>query len=151
VDQVFRYKIPALHPVVVHFPVVLVLVATIFVILWAIHNRRSMLVSAVWIQMAAFAAIVGSYLSGQVMAENSEGVPIVDALVGLHEEAAWISMWMAGITLVTAIVVLVRSRRNVSSTETWIRLIVSLLALLTSLGILWTAHIGGTMVWGTLS
>jgi len=155
-DQVFRYEIPVLHPILVHFPVVLVFVAAIFVLLWLLSDRVASLVTGAWILSAAFIMTIGAYLTGEEMEERSEGVPIVDTLVELHEGAALVSMIVIALALLSLVSVFYTQRRDKfssgsqSSSRLWTRIAVFILVLLAVVSIWWTAHIGGTMVWGTV-
>lgn len=152
-DQVFQYHIPLLHPILVHFPVALLIVAASFVALWLVRDRYSLLISAVCIQLIGVVATIGSYLTGEEMKAQSEGVPIIDSLVGLHESAAVLSIWLGSVALTAMAAATFLHRRDLShaGTRLWIRLIVFILAMMALAAISWTAHIGGTMVWGTVS
>lgn len=154
-DQVFRYEIPVLHPILVHFPIVLVILATIFALLWLLRNQVESLLTSAWIQLFALIMAISAYLTGEEMEERSEGVPIVDTLVELHEDAALVSTWLVGFALVALVSAIFFQRRDISTicaqpgSRLWIRVVVFLLVFLALVSIWWTAHIGGTMVWGT--
>lgn len=152
-EQVLRYDIPVIHPIAVHFPFVLALLALGFGLIWLFRDRLQWLVTASYIQMLGFAGAMVAYLSGDTMKEQSEGVPIVDELVHLHEDAALMATWAIGVSFVALLGARYVHRMNTShpGTRLWVRLVVCFLLLLAAVLVVWTAHIGGTMVWGIIS
>ena len=151
-DQVFQYEIPILHPTLVHFPVVLILLAAAFAVVWAVRNSTGALMSAIAIQCAAVLMTTFAYLTGEEMEERGEGVPIVDLLVEIHEQAALFTLILATLTLLSLLVALIMRRRGMihAGSHRPFRILIVLLALVSILAVVWTAHVGGTMVWGTV-
>lgn len=87
------------------------------------------------------------------MEEQSEGTPIVEELGGLHEDMALYTLLATGLTLAGMIALSFWLERRTTLERNppdplWARLIVSFLAFLAAALVAWTAHIGGTMVWG---
>ncbi|MCH8030961.1 MAG: hypothetical protein IIB09_03975, partial [Bacteroidetes bacterium] len=80
-DSVFQYDIPYLHPLVVHFPLVLLLLAGGAAVAYAIRGtavwRRALLILLALGALAAFAA----EQTGKALEESMEGMPILDELV----------------------------------------------------------------------
>jgi uncharacterized membrane protein len=150
-DQVFQYRIPALHPLLVHFPIATVGLAFGAAGLWLLWDRRWMLVAAAVIQSLGWVATLGAFLTGETLEEQSEGVPIVDALVGFHESMAEWSLWVTGLSALLFWVMLRLSGRDVSRSGSalWMRVLGFLVALGAAALIAWVSHIGGVMVWGT--
>ncbi len=151
-DQVFQYEIPVLHPVVVHFPIVLVLLAAVAAVVWLLRDRMAWLVAASYIQAVGLIGSVIAFLSGEALEEQSEGVPIVDELVDLHEEAALVAAWLIGISVAAFLAATYLTRRDTSrpGSPFWLRTLATLLAAAAAVAVAWTAHIGGTMVWGVV-
>ncbi len=151
-EQVLQYRISVLHPIAVHFPVALVLVALLFVGMWLVRDRIHWIVTAIYVQFLGFVGSLFAYYSGEAMEEQNEGVQIVKELVNLHEDTALIAVWLIGASLVAMIATRAYSDRDTTrpGTRLRIRLLVSALALAAALLIAWTAHIGVTMVWGTV-
>jgi uncharacterized membrane protein len=151
-DQVFQYEIPVLHPLLVHFPVVLILLSACFALVWAVRNTNGALLSAVAIQCLAVLATTLSYLTGEEMEERGEGVPIVDMLAGIHEQAALATLILSTLTLIFLLGALFMKRRGMihSGSHRPLRMLIIVLGITSIAAVLWTAHIGGTMVWGTV-
>jgi uncharacterized membrane protein len=151
-DQVFQYEIPVLHPILVHFPVVLILIAAIFGGIWAFRNSTGALLSAVAIQSLAVLMTTFAYLTGEEMEDRGEGVPIVDLLAGIHEQAALSTLILSTSTLAVLLLVLFMKRRGMihRGSHRPLRILLVLLGIASVLAVAWTAHVGGTMVWGTV-
>ncbi|MEQ9105237.1 MAG: DUF2231 domain-containing protein [Rhodothermales bacterium] len=150
-EQVFQYRIPALHPLLVHFPIATVGLALGAAMLWLVWDRRWMLMAAAVLQTLGWLATWGAFLTGEALEEQSEGVPIVDALVEFHESMAEWSLWVIGVSALLFWLMLRASRRDVSrpGSALWMRLVGFLVALGAAALIAWVSHIGGVMVWGT--
>lgn len=95
-----------LHPAVVHFPVVLVMLLPLFAVgaLWAI--RRGARPLQAWGLVVGLAALlmVSSWAAvetGEDQEETVESV-VAESAIHTHEEAAEIFLWLAGGTLLLA-------------------------------------------------
>lgn len=155
-ETVFEYRIPVLHPLVVHFPLSLLLAAALAALVWMFRG------TAFWRRCLLFVLALGApgallaYLSGDAMEAQSEGVPIVDALVGLHEQmglwtgvAAWAALAVLGAFSVRQERLRAAARPGAPPRDPiLVRVLVSLLVFAAAALVAWTAHIGGTMVWG---
>jgi uncharacterized membrane protein len=150
-DAVLDYRIPVLHPLAVHLPVTLLLVAALAALIWMFRGSAFWRRCVLFLMLLSAPAALLAYLTGDVMKERSEGVPIIDELVDLHER-------MALFTLIAASVVAVlvggyaigAERRGGSDLRDSIpaRVAISLLIFLAAALVAWTAHIGATMTWG---
>lgn len=149
-EQVLRYQIPALHPIIVHFPIVLVVLSALAILVWLLRDRLVWLTAGLLVQSFALLGCIAAYLSGEEMERQSEGVPIVDELVHLHEDAALLATWLVGISLAAMMGAHVKSRHDSTrpGSPLWIRLLVVLLLVAAAVFVFWTGRIGGTMVWG---
>lgn len=152
-ESVLQYKIPVLHPLAVHFPIALLLVGAAAALLWMIWGHTFWQRMALMLHALGFAGSLFAYFTGEAMEEQAEGVPMVDELVGLHEQMALYTVIMAGVTTLAFIgTVLYTLWRRPATDRTpepfWIRLALALLAIGTTLLVAWTSHIGSTMVWG---
>lgn len=155
-ETVLQYRIPVLHPLVVHFPLSLLLASALVACVWVVRGtvfwRRCLLL----LMVLGTAGSALAYLTGDAMEEQSEGVPIVDALIDLHEQMGLFTLVAALISLISLAVFSVRQeqlRRNPFRHDPLrdplpVRLMLSLLVFLSAALVAWTAHIGGTMVWG---
>lgn len=145
------YEIPLLHPLVVHFPIAMVLVGTVAVLIWASKP------SAFWYRCATLAFLVGAlaattaYFTGEAAEEAAEDVPIVDQIVGLHERMAIFTLAATLITLLA--LVLTQPRLLSGSTDEpppakAVRFAIGALAVTAAILVSLTSHLGGLMVWG---
>ena len=149
-ETLLQYRIPVWHPLLVHFPIVLVIAACVVSIVWVATNRRPLLLVALGLQLAGLLGGLFAFYSGDVMLEQSEGVQIVDELAGLHESFALASLWVVGFcaTMMAAATWLTDRDMTRVGTALWVRLLIFLLSLAAAALIWTTGHIGGTMVWG---
>ena len=150
------YEIPLWHPLVVHFPIVLILIGAVAVIVWAVSPR------AFWYRAGAFAFVAGTatallaYLTGEAAEDAGEDVPIVDEIVHLHEDMAIYTLAASLLATVAMILVkpalLVLNDASRDSQEpppaVGIRWAIAFLALIAAVLVAWTSHLGGIMVWG---
>lgn len=151
-DQVLQYRIPFIHPIAVHFPIVLVCVGALAVLLWAIVDRPFWRFCSLFLYALGMVGGFVAYFSGDDLKESVEGTPIVEELAGKHEDAALYFLVLTGVTLVGLIAVSIWERyRPITRRITdplFIRIALSICALLSAALVLWVAHLGGTMVWG---
>lgn len=152
-DLVFQYRIPVLHPLAVHFPTALLLTAGLVGLVWMVRGtsfwRRTLLLLLV----LGTAGTAFAYFTGEALEEHVEGSPIVSELVGLHEQMALYTFIGAGgaLLLLLALVVYVERRTTIERDPPdplWPRLLIGLMVLAAAALVAYTAHIGGTMVWG---
>ena len=79
-----------LHPLIVHFPVALLLVAPLFVLLglvWRAH-RRGLFVAALLLMVLGTASAWIAVSTGEAAGKLADRSPEVDAVLGHHEELA---------------------------------------------------------------
>lgn len=158
-DLIAQYEIPYLHPLVVHFPLVLLLLgagaATLYAALGRGVWRRAALVFFVLGTASAWAA----QETGQDLIRDMEGDPIVEQVGERHAQAAeWtvLTSAFAGLVFVGLSLVALRKPPVVEG-ETpprrprerlWGRLLALVPALAAAALVAYTAHLGGIMVWG---
>ena len=168
-DLLSQYEIPFLHPLAVHFPLVLLLLGAGAAVFYLVLGR------AVWRQagLVLFAlGALGAWAAGETghtLYRAVEGDPVVEEVVGTHRQSAEATLWSsAAAAAAFALVSLARlrvrlPRRSAPPAEgapppappvrprrepLWGRLLVLLPALLAAGLVAWTAHLGGIMVWG---
>ena len=159
-DQALQYEIPYLHPLAVHFPLVLLMLAA------AAAGAYAVLGTATWRSAVLLLLLLGTvsaywaHETGPALKEDVEGEPSVERFVASHQAAA---AW----TLRTSVVALlvtgggtlwVRRRRRLRVASgpdgvllkepLGLRLLVLLPALAAAALVAYTAHLGGLMVWG---
>lgn len=152
-DALFQYEIPVLHPLLVHFPLALFLVAGLCAILWSIRGASFWRRATLMLLTIGMVGGIFAYFTGEALEEQVEGTPIVEELVGLHETFALYTLIVAGLGLVMlAGLSLWLERRTTLERDPpdplAPRLIVTFVIVAAAVLVAFTAHIGGTMVWG---
>ncbi|HEX9952319.1 MAG TPA: DUF2231 domain-containing protein [Rubricoccaceae bacterium] len=158
-DLLSQYEIPYLHPLAVHFPLVLLLLAAGVTVLYAAFGRPVWRLAA----LALFAlGTVGAFVArqtGETMEHEMEGDATVEAVLGTHERMADYTMWTAALSALAFGGLSVASRRGRRTGGTrsdgaatreplaW-RLAALVPALVAAALVAWTAHLGGIMAHG---
>ncbi len=150
-ETLFQYEIPVWHPLVVHFPIALILVAALATVVWSVRGTSFWRRCALLLFTLGMGGAVFAYKTGEAMEEQSEGSPIVEELVGWHEDLALYTLVVTGVTLAALAGLswwLERRTTPAPQDPLAARLALALAALAAAVLVAWTAHIGGTMVWG---
>ncbi|PAP78046.1 DUF2231 domain-containing protein [Rubrivirga marina] len=160
-DLIAQYEIPFLHPLAVHFPLVLILLgagaAGLYLVLGRAGWRQAGLILFVLGTVSAWVA----QETGHALENAVEGDPIVEEVVERHEAGAEWTIWTSALAAVAFGVVSAARLRRPKPVEDgeeappprkreplWGRLLVVLPAVLAAALVAWTAHLGGIMVWG---
>ena len=149
-DRVFEFEIPVLHPLAVHFPIVLLLLTAATVAVWLVKDQD------VWLRASAFLASMGAFAaflatrSGETLEDEMRGDPMLELFVDLHEQAADWTVIVAATLSICLLALLFGGRAwpRSTGTPTPLRLFVLLLALAVAGLVVWTGHLGGLMAWG---
>lgn len=149
-ETVFQYRLPVWHPQAVHFPVALLLTAALVALIWVLHNSATWRTMLLVLLLLSFGTGILAFQTGERLLEEVEGTPVVEALVAAHESSAKASLVVSGLAgLALGLYSFARSRRNASVVDPLLVRLIFLAAVLASAALIaWTAHIGGTMVWG---
>lgn len=151
------YDIPTWHPIVVHFPIALLIFGGGLAVLYAATGRDPWrTVTGLAVGLGTLGALVANR-TGEALYEQVEGTPIVEELVGRHETFGEWALWLGiAATLAWGGAMLWR-RRAALGTEArdpeardplGVRLLVAALALAAAVLVALAGHLGGTMVWG---
>ena len=143
-------EIPYWHPVVVHFPIVLLLFGALMVTVYTVVGR------SFWREVALLAFSLGTLgawaavWTGETLHHEVEGTPIVEELVEHHEEFGEWALWLGLATtlLLLGIEVWVQRTKRDTAVPLPLRLGVLVLALAAAVLVARTGHLGGLMVWG---
>jgi uncharacterized membrane protein len=141
-----------LHPLVVHFPIALLLVAPVFIVLGiALRERgRPMLASSLILMVLGTVALFVAVSTGEAAGEFAERLPTAESLVERHEELAETARTLfAALTLIFAawLVIPVLLKRDVGGMLTTSVNIAFLVAYLAASAVLVNAaHEGGRLV-----
>lgn len=147
-----QYEIPYLHPLAVHFPLVLLLLGAAASAGYAVFG------TALWRWIALVLIGLGAVTSiwaeetGEMLEDTVEGEPIATVVLPQHEQGA---EWTVRVSLVTTLALAAlgvwarRQPKRFTPKEPMLgRIGVLLLAGLAAGLVAWTAHLGGIMVWG---
>ena len=150
-DAVFDYRIPVLHPLAVHFPLALLLAAALAALIWMFRGTFFWRNCTAFLVFLNIPATIFAYLTGDTMEERSEGVPIVDDLVDLHEQMGLYTLIASALACAALGALMIHQRVNPAGEKDPIagRVGVALIILTAAALVAWTAHIGATMTWGT--
>ncbi len=147
-DLIQQYDIPYLHPLMVHFPLVLLLLAVAAAALYAALGQPVWRGAALVLFTLGALGAVAARQTGEAMAHDMEGEPVVEAVLPTHERMAEYTMWAAiAAALAYAVLSLAARRRSAPEPLAW-RLAALLPAAAAAALVAWTAHLGGIMVWG---
>ncbi len=160
-DLIAQYEVPYLHPLAVHFPLVLLLLGAAAATLYALLGRGAWRRAALVLFVLGTAGAWVAEETGHELRHAVEGEPVVEQVVGQHEQGA---EWTVAVSALAAFVFvglsLVRLRRPKPPADgeeapppptrepLWGRLLALPPALAAAALVAWTSHLGGIMVWG---
>ena len=148
-EAVSDYVIPVWHPLVVHLPLAALLLAAISAVIWLARPRSHWLQTTTYLALAGAVGAAAGYLTGDAMYQQSEGVPIVEALVGAHKTAGLITLI---VSIVSAAVWLAATMPRKEPADGAIprlwRLGMVALAVAAAAFAVRAGHLGGLMTWG---
>ena len=160
-QQLFQYDIPLWHPVAVHFPPALLVASVGVAALWLVRGTPQWRRCLLFLLLLGAAGTLLAYQTGEAMYAQSQGVPMVELFIDLHESVALYALWAAaGALAVVGALSIWLERRELTERppaadeptplrEPLTARATGLLAtLLAALLVAYTAHIGGVMVWG---
>jgi uncharacterized membrane protein len=95
---------PSLHPLVVHFPIVFLLLAVAFqaVVLWKLQWQQIRWATLIIMGLAFFSALAASTLFHAMIAPNAPKEAL--AIFEEHEKYAQYTLWMSGITFLVKVI-----------------------------------------------
>ncbi|HEX8297660.1 MAG TPA: DUF2231 domain-containing protein [Rubricoccaceae bacterium] len=158
-DLLSQYEIPNLHPLAVHFPLVLLLLAAGVAVLYAAFGRPVWRLAALALFALGTVGTFAAQQTGETMEHEMEGEPIVDAVLGTHERMADYTLWAAIVATVVFGGLSAASRRGrraggtrangLPAPEPLVWRVGALVPALAAAALVaWTSHLGGVMVWG---
>ena len=153
-DLLTQYEIPYLHPLAVHFPLVLLLLAGLAGIVYAMRGTVVWRTSVILFLALGAASAYWAQKTGQTLAEDVRGEPMVEAILETHSQASDWTLWAALGALAVFLVAAFWLRKLPAPTEVgqkdpvFVRIGLAVVALLPAALVAYTAHLGGLMVWG---
>lgn len=168
-EIITQYEIPFLHPLVVHFPLVLILLGAAVAGLYLLFGSRALRVAGLTLFVLATASAWFAQETGPALYRAVEGDPLVEEVIEAHRDGASWTVWTSAFAMLAFGVVSaarLRPRRRPAAAAgegaeapapeprrprrepLWGRLLVAVLAFAAAAFVAWTAHLGGLMVWG---
>ena len=150
-ETAFQYDIPVWHPLLVHFPIALILTGALVVVVWSVRGTTFWRHAALLLFGLGLLGGIAAHQTGEAMEEQVEGTPIVEELVDMHEDAALYTLLVTGAVLLgLAFLSGWQARRPPPPAPDPLvgRLLLLFMALAAAALVAWTGHLGGTMVWG---
>ncbi len=153
IEQVLQYDIPVLHPLAVHFPMALLLAAALSAVLWSVRGTGFWRRCTLWLLTLGMGGALFAYFTGDALEEQVEGTPIVEELVGFHEDMALYTLIVAGVALLALAGLSVWLERRITLERDVpdpivARVAITVFVVAAAVLVAWTGHIGGVMVWG---
>lgn len=147
---VLQYELPYLHPVAVHAPPVLLVLAAVAAVGYAVAGRPA------WRWATLLLLVPGALVSwwavetGETLYAAVEGEPQVEALVGAHQTAAGWTLWASAVAALAFLAVTLWMRRGgrPDPAPPALRLLLLVPAVAAALAVAYAGHVGGLMVWG---
>ena len=130
-----------LHAMLIHFPIALLIIGFFSELTGIIFNKTFFNQASFYLLILGTFGIIASYLSGDAAGEGMEDGALGKA-IGMHEEAAFITLWIAIATaLVYSTIVLFKYSNK------WIKFIGVLMFAALIGGVSRTAYLGGQLVY----
>lgn len=132
-------KFPNLHPMVVHFPIVLLLIAFIsqLIGLFVITKELS------WVTLVLlFLAVVGGFVAAKITHAHPHDLP--ERILQIFEEHEWYAnatLWISSIALVLKIVSHFYIKNN-----RWLEIFLTIVIFLSAITVSLTGHLGSQLV-----
>ena len=151
-DTLLQYDIPVWHPVVVHFPVALILTAAFVAVVWAARGTAFWRRATLLLLTVGMVGLTFAYFTGEAIEEYVERTAIVEDLLDLHETLGLYALIVTGIALVGVGGLSFWAERRTTLERdppdpAAARIVLAVLTVGAAVLVAWTGHLGGTMVW----
>ncbi len=130
-----------LHPMIVHFPIALLIVGFLFDLTGAIFNKNFFSKIGFYLLILGTVGVLAAYISGNVAGDGVSEVGALKQALENHEEAAQLSLWLmvlASIVRITFVLL-----KKYSGVFKWAAIVLFLIGILS---IARTGYYGGELV-----
>lgn len=145
--------VPAVwHPALVHFPIAFLMLAGPVALVWAVGGGAFWRRAALGLLVLGTAGTVAARQTGETLEHDVEGEPRVERFLDAHEQAADWTLWLglgavAVVGLAEGLARRARPDRGPRANAA-LRAAGAGLAVLASVAVVRTGHLGGLMTWG---
>ncbi len=129
-----------LHPMLVHFPIALLMTSVLCDAVGAWLTRESLREAALWALVLGLLAGVAAFAAGDMAAESAERAGVPESLIETHEHLAGATLGVFGALLVWRL--LLRNRFSPRTRIAYLMVAIVGLGLLSA-----TGHYGGSLVY----
>ncbi len=129
------------HPMMVHFPIALLVVGFLFDVIALFVKNPCFSKSGFILQLLGTLGVIASFATGDWFTGWQSFSGATKVAFELHQDAAVLTLWLSIVSLLFRIFVLLMKRTN-----TWLKWVVLLLSLLTVAAIGQTGFYGGNLV-----
>lgn len=136
------FDITFIHPMVVHFPIALLIIGFLADAIGVIFKKDFFSKAGFYLLILGTIGVIAAYITGENAGEKVEEIAAVEQAFEVHEEAAKTTLILALITAVVRIIFV--SLKKYSGAFKWLTLV---LFLFTVISIFNTGHKGGTLVY----
>lgn len=131
---------PYIHAMIIHFPIALLIVGLLTEVLGLISNNQFFKNASFYLLILGTLGVVAAFLSGDYASDGMKDV-LLQKPIGMHEESALVTMWLAIITAVYSSVIYILNYQM-----RWVKFTRLLLFALLVGFIARTGYLGGELV-----
>lgn len=129
-----------IHPMIVHFPIALLITSVLFELLGRALHTNALREGALWLLALGLGSGVVAYLTGELAEEAAENAGIPEVLIETHETLALVTLIIFGILLVWRFMF----RKDLTDQALGVYFLVAVFGLGTLAA---TGHFGGDLVY----
>ena len=130
-----------LHPMIVHFPIALLIVGFLFDLFGAIFNKHFFSKTGFYLLILGTLGVLAAYISGNIAGDGVSEVGTLKQALENHEDAAQISLWLMVIASIVRIAIVLL--KKYSGVFKWAAIVLFLAGILS---IARTGYYGGELV-----
>jgi uncharacterized membrane protein len=130
-----------LHPMIVHFPIALLIIGFLFDLTGAVFNKDFFSKTGFYLLILGTAGVLAAYISGNIAGDGVSEVGALKQALENHEEAAELSLWLMVVASIVRITIVLL--KKYSGIFKWAAIVLFLAGILS---IARTGYYGGELV-----